>query len=204
MYTTHFPLAEKLLSEGGNWVCGKAFGLDWSDVETVPGRAFGLESGTGGYDDATALLKGPWGPDQTAEATVVQTKSQPSEKIFEELALRLRSSLSAHRATGYEINFRCSKTKNAYAEIVRWNGLLGKFTYLAHVDGAQYGVRNGDVIKATIVGNVITAYLNGVAVARATDSTYANGLPGIGIYLQGAGGLNRDYGFSSFTATDGR
>ena len=123
-----------------------------------------------------------------------------NDNIYEEVELRLRSSLSAHIATGYEILFRCSKSQNAYAEIVRWNGPLGSFTYLDRHKGAQYGVATGDVVKATIAGNVITAYINGVQVAQATDSTYPTGHPGMGFFLQGTTGVNRDYGFTSFTA----
>ena len=126
----------------------------------------------------------------------------PNEKIYEEVELRLRSSLSAHKATGYEILFRCLKTDSAYAEIVRWNGPLGDFTYLSRAKGSRYGVADGDVVKATIVGNVITAYINGVQVLQATDDTYATGSPGIGFYLEGASGANADYGFTSFRASD--
>lgn len=118
-YTTHFPLAENPISEGDIWEGGKTLGLDWADVATIPVRAFGLESGVKGYDDATALLSGNWGPNQTAEAAVYTVNQ--NDKISEEVELRLRSSLSAHNATGYEVLFRCSKTNNAYTEIVRWN-----------------------------------------------------------------------------------
>jgi hypothetical protein len=204
-YTTNFPLTENPISENANWDNGKAVGLDWADVATVPGHAFGLEFGLGSgskaYDDAAALLSGNWGPNQTAQATVYSLNQNDS--IYEEVELRLRSSLSPHIATGYEILFRCSKTKDAYAEIVRWNGPLGSFTYLDRHKGAQYGVATGDVVKATIVGNVITAYINGVQVAQATDSTYPTGHPGMGFFLQGTTGVNRDYGFTSFTASDG-
>jgi hypothetical protein len=200
-YATRFGLAENPISERGNWVGGKTAGIDWADIATVDGFAFGLESGTGGYDDSTALLAGSWRPNQTAEATV-RTVNQGGT-VWEEVELRLRSSLSAHRATGYEINFRCLKTKDAYSEIVRWDGPLGKFTYLSHKDGAQYGVADGDVVKATIVGGVITAYINGVQVAQATDSTFATGSPGMGFFLQHRTGVNRDYGFTSFSASDG-
>jgi len=146
-------------------------------------------------------LKGDWGPDQTAEATVHSVNQ--NENVYEEVELRLRSSLSAHSATGYEINFRCSKTSNAYSEIVKWNGPLGSFTYLSQRQGSQYGVADGDVVKATIVGNVITVYKNGVQIAQATDSTYATGNPGVGFFLEGTAGVNRDYGFTRFTASDG-
>lgn len=200
-YTTKFPLTENPISEGGNWINGKAVGLDWADFQTTPALAFGTESGSNGYDDSTALLEGTWGPDQTAEATVHSVNQ--NDNIFEEVELRLRSSLSAHKATGYEINFRCSKTANAYAQIVRWNGPLGDFTYVASNGGAKYGVANGDTVKATIVGNVITVYINGTQVLQGTDSTFASGSPGMGVFLQGASGVNGDYGFTSFTATDG-
>jgi hypothetical protein len=74
--------------------------------------------------------------------------------------------------------------------------------YLKQNGGAQYGIADGDVVKATAVGNVITAYINGVQVAQATDTTFTHGSPGIGFYLQGATGVNTDYGFTSFTASD--
>jgi tetratricopeptide (TPR) repeat protein len=203
-YTTNFPLNENPISENGIWENGKTVGLDWADAATVPGHAFGLEFGLGSgskaYDDAAALLSGKWGPNQTAQATVYSFNQ--NDKIYEEVELRLRSSLSPHSATGYEILFRCSKSQDAYAEIVRWNGPLGNFTYLDRHKGAQYGVATGDVVKATIAGNVITAYINGVQVAQATDSTYPTGHPGMGFFLQGTTGVNRDYGFTNFTASD--
>lgn len=199
-YTTRFERTEKPIAEGGNWVNGKAVGLDWADVCTVRGLAYGIESGNTGYDDSTALLTGRWGADQMARATVHSVNQ--NDKIYEEVELRLRSSLSAHRATGYEINFRCSKTANAYNQIVRWNGPLNDFTYLSNHGGARYGVADGDVIKATIVGNRITVYINDVKVNEATDDTFATGSPGMGFFLQGTTGVNADYGFTSFTATD--
>ncbi len=199
-YGTNFSLTENPISEGGNWINGRAVGLDWADIRTAKSLAFGTESGTSGYDDSTALLAGKWGPDQTVEAKV-HTVNQ-TDKVFEEVERRLRSTLSARRSTGYEINFRCLKTNKAYSEIVRWDGPLGKFTYLKHADGAQYGVADGDVVKATIVGNVITAYINGVQTIQATDDTFASGNPGIGFYLEGGTGMNGDYGFTTFSATD--
>ena len=203
-YTTNFPLAEGLLSEGGKWKNGKKDGLDWANVRTAPGLAFGTEDGgtrpaPQKYDDSTALLTGTWGPDQTAQATVHAVNQ--NDKIYEEVELRLRSALSPHQATGYEILFRSSKSANAYCEVVRWNGPLGDFTYLSRAKGSQCGVASGDVVKASMVGNVITAYINGVQVLRATDDTFKSGNPGIGFYIEGATGVDSDYGFTSFTAT---
>jgi hypothetical protein len=204
-YTTNFPLAEDPISERGIRINGQTAGLDWASVRTTPGLALGTESGEvttapGKYDDSTALLTGAWGPNQTAQATVHTVNR--NDKIYEEVELRLRSTLTPHRATGYEINFRCSKTAKAYTQIVRWNGPLGGFTYVKTGDGSQYGVANGDAIKATIVGNVITAYINGVRVLHGTDSTYSSGSPGIGFYIEGTTGVNGNYGFTSFAATD--
>ncbi|MBI3475591.1 MAG: hypothetical protein HY010_07645 [Acidobacteria bacterium] len=174
--------------------------MDWSDVATISGLAYGTETGDGGYDDSTALLTGTWGPNQIAEAKVHITN--PNDNAYEEVELRLRSVITAHRNTGYEINFRCSKKNDAYTQIVRWNGPLGDFTYLSNQGGAQYGVADGDVVKATMIGNVITVYINGNQVNQASDTRYKNGNPGLGFFLQGAKGVNQNYGFSSFKASD--
>lgn len=198
--TTNFPLTENPISEGGNWINGKTVGLDWANVSTTPGLAIGQQPGTIKYDDATALLTGSWGPDQSVTATV-HTVNQNSD-IFEEVELRLRSSLSAHRCTGYEVLFSCRNDAKAYVQIVRWNGPLGSFTHLNAKGGAGVGISNGDIVKATIIGNVITAYINNVQVLQATDATYSTGNPGMGFYLEGATGLNGNYGFTSFTASD--
>lgn len=201
LYTTDFPLTENPITEGGRWVNGQAVGIDWANIRTTPGYAFGTESGTVRYGDSTALLAGTWGPDQAVQATVHSVNQ--SDSIFEEVELRLRSSLSPHRATGYEVNFRCSKTPAAYTQIVRWNGRLGRFTILKTIQGSQYGVATGDVVRATIIGNVITSYINGVQVLQTTDNTFRSGNPGMGFYLQGTIGANADFGFTRFAATDG-
>ena len=65
-------------------------------------------------------------------------------------------------------------------EIVRWNGKVGDWTSLKKHTGAQYGVKDGDLVEATIAGNVIKGYVNGVEVISATDNTYNEGNPGMG------------------------
>jgi hypothetical protein len=213
-YSTNFAIAETHISEGGKWIDGKVVGLDWTNSVTVPGLAFGTESGLGSgkqrYDDATALLSGSWEPNQTVEATV-HSQNQ-DDIVLEEVELRLRSSLSPHMSTGYEVLFRCLKTREAYASIVRWDGALGEFTYLVQKEGAVYGVSDGDLVKATIVGNVITAYMNGVLILQTTDSIYTSGNPGMGFWFKRSAGIrnwlhnsagdNLDYGFSRLAAWD--
>src|SRR5713226_6600461 len=44
-YATNFSLAENPISEGGKWLNGQTDGLDWTDVRTTRGFAFGTEIG---------------------------------------------------------------------------------------------------------------------------------------------------------------
>jgi hypothetical protein len=206
-YSTNFPRAENPLSEGGKWLNGQTDGLDWTNARTIPGLVFGTEIGghrpdPEEYDDSTALLKGTWGPNQTAQATVHAVNPNQDDTVWEEVELRLRSSLSPHNCTGYEIMFRCSKIPQAYCNIARWEGPLGKFTYLKKSEGSKYGVKNGDVVKASMIGNVLTVYINGQQMVQVTDNKFTSGNPGIGFFLSGATSVMGDYGFSSFQATD--
>jgi hypothetical protein len=93
--------------------------------------------------------------------------------------------------------WRCLKTDAGYAEIVRWNGKIGDFTSLEKRIGPEYGVKDGDRVEATIVGNVLKGYINGVEVISATDGVCESGSPGIGFNF-GVGDTNVDHGFSSF------
>jgi hypothetical protein len=201
-YKTTFPATENPISENGNWVNGGALGLDWHDCRTTggnPGFAFGTQPGTVKFDDSACTLTGSWGPNQTAQGTVHIPASDATQ--FEEVEVHLRTTIAAHKITGYEIN--CSvKTNNKYLQIVRWNGALGAFTLL---NSTGIGCVDGDILKATISGSTITAYKNGVQVLQATDSTYTNGAPGMGFYIESGSSItNSDFGFSAFNADDGQ
>jgi hypothetical protein len=204
-YSTKFLNAEDPISEDGKWISGKRAGLDWADVRVIPGFAFGTEIGgkrpaPDKYDDSTALLTGAWGPNQTVEARVHRT-IKDTDNIYEEVEIRLRSSLSPHNCTGYEVMFRCSKSPKAYCSVARWDGILGAFMMLKQAQGSRYGVADGDVVKASIRGEVITVWINGVQILQTRDYLFKSGNPGIGFYLEGATGVNNQYGFSSFKAT---
>ena len=202
-YTTNFPLTENPVSEGGNWIGGATTGLDWRDVMTTNNTAIGTETSLSEYDDSTAILTGVWGSNQTVTATVYVTNQPNSASgIFEELELRLRSSLSAHSCTGYEINFSARSDTSAYSQIVRWNGPLGKFTLINGNSGSGYILHSGDTVRATITNSTITVFINGIYMYQGTDTNYLSGNPGMGFYLYGTNGLNGDYGFTSYTATD--
>jgi hypothetical protein len=104
VYSTSFRADESPISEGGLWINGHAVGLDWKDVTTVSGLAFGADSsGDPHYDDPTAILSGVWGPDQTVQAKV-HTVNQNSDHVYEEVEIRLRTTISPHRNSGYEIS----------------------------------------------------------------------------------------------------
>ena len=216
-YATHFEKDEEPISEGGLWLNGRKDGIDWCDVLTRGGHAFGevsrmnsaerrAEQAFGGaiatadvvegdYDDPAAVLSGTWGKDQSARATVYSVN--PTDEYFQEVEIRLRSSISPNWCDGYEVFWRCSKSEAAYAEIVRWNGKIADFTSLARRVGPEFGVQHGDIVEATVVGNTIRSYINGVEVLSATDDRFPTGGPGVGFNFF-VGNTNVDHGFSSF------
>jgi len=211
-YRSRFPLDEDPISEGGIWLNGRTDGIDYADVVTENGVVHGgkvrmavaerrAEQGdsvdvpVGDYDDPTAVIVGPWGKNQHGKA-VVFSRNQ-TEEYFQEVEVRLRSTITPHRCTGYEVFWRCLKNENGYAEIVRWNGAIGDFTSLARKQGVAYGVQDGDVVEATIVGNVIRSFINGVEVLSAVDDTFMEGSPGVGFNF-GCVDTYVDHGFTSF------
>ena len=216
-YSTRFELDEDPISEGGIWLNGRKDAVDWIDVITKDGVAYGAvsrmgvaerraEQGHGSptdegsvpegdYDDPAAVLAGAWGRNQYVKAKVFSRNQ--TEEYFQEVEIRLRSAIAPHLCTGYEVFWRCLKTENGYAEIVRWNGKIGDFTSLKRNVGLQYGVKDGDLVEASIVGNVLRGFINGVEVISATDDAFDAGGPGIGFNF-GVGNTNVDHGFTYF------
>jgi hypothetical protein len=202
-YQTSFPLTENPISEGGNWVNGQAQGVDWSNVSTIPGFARGQQvPGYGNYNDSVALVSGAWGANQTVRTTVRNVS--PGDSTIREVEIRLRSTVTGHNSTGYEVYWSAQPFK-PYLEVARWNGPLNDFTILGSIK-TGVGMANGDTFEATIVGDTITAYINGVQKLQVTDSKpFSSGSPGIGFYLANSRhnpAPQAEYGFSSFIATD--
>jgi len=215
-YSTRFTTDEDPISDGGLWINGKRNGIDWADVVVSNGVAYvartrmteaerRVEQGNlgqedaaapeGDYDYPTAVLACDCGRNQYVKGTVF-IRNQ-TEEYFQEVEIRLRSTITPHVCTGYEVFFRCLKTAAAYAEIVRWNGPVADFTSLAKLSGPGYGVQDGDLIEAAIEGNVLRGFINGVEVISATDDTFDAGGPGIGFNF-GVGDTNVDHGFTFF------
>ena len=141
------------------------------------------------------MLTGDWGRNQHVKARVFSRK--PTNEYFQEVEIRLRSTIKPHWCSGYEVFWRCLKTDEGYAEIVRWNGKVGDFTSLKKLIGAEFGVQDGDEVEASIVGNHIRGVVNGREVISATDDVYPSGAPGIGFNFF-VGNTNVDHGFTYF------
>lgn len=209
VYSTSFPATENPISEGSKWTNGAVAGTDWANARTTPGFCFGTQTGNGNdgantapnkYDDTTAILAGTWGPNQYAEATVVNNEISGSWNS--EVEIRLRTTITAHVNSGYECNIRVKASATAYCEIIRWEGAIGIYTSLVHTDNAAFALATGDTIAARIEGDLIQVYRNHVVIASVRDTTWLTGAPGMGFYLnnQGATGDTSRYGFSSFWA----
>jgi len=193
-YTTNFDLTENPISEGGVWHRANNF---WTHVSTANGIAFGTNGITNDYDDSYALLSG-FGPDQQAEAVVFRSPNLV-RGITHEIELLLRFSDDASSARGYE----CLFNYQGDVQLVKWNGAPGDFTPLTIAGGAGGLFRelvSGDVIKATVIGNVISLYINAVLMGRATDSTFTSGQPGISFFTR-PGGNSANLGITSYTVS---
>src|SRR5579871_184485 len=196
-YSTNFPLSENPISEGGNWINGgQSPALSWTNMQTVPGLAFGTMPPFSSDDsDSVALLTGNWGPDQTVTATV-QAGGDFANGL--EAEILLRGTFGNNATTAYELVFAAG-----YIGIVRLNGALDDNTILAINTSPDWDLI-GATITGTISGGTITAYVNGVPEISATDTAIQSGSPGMGAFTSDGGDpVNSDLGFTSFSATDG-
>ena len=196
-YSTSFSGTENPISESGNWINGLVVGLDWQDVQKTPGLAFGDAATPSGYSDPTAIVAGAWGPNHYVETVIYNNISGGDVGEFE---IRLRTTITAHSITGYELLWDSSGT----FQLVRWNGPVEDFTLLSGTLHSAFGSPvTGDVFKGDVGSdNQIRIYKNGVLKYTGdADSTYTTGSPGIGFFRRS--GAMSDFGFSSFLASDG-
>jgi hypothetical protein len=198
-YDTMFPLTENPISEGGNWINGKAVGLDWNNVQTISGRAYGAVI-VSSYNDDIAVLNTTFAADQYAQGTVYRAAGYaPSGN--HEIELLLRFKITAHDARGYEVLWGGGGgTANGEISIVRWNGPLGDYTGLARTTIAP--AVDGDVLRAEIIGSVIKVYRNGSLVLTGpSNTTWTDGQPGVGFWPTDRGGVtSSSYGWKTFEA----
>jgi hypothetical protein len=197
-YKTNFTLTENPISETSKWKNGAADGISWTNVRTNGSQCFGTETGSGGFDDSVAMLKGQWLANQEVVARV-KTINQTSG-ASQEVEIFLRGSVSPKCITGYECQFSArggALAGSSYVVIVKWNGAFGSFTELARLDPGP-GLVDGDTIKATINGSTINLYINSVLVLTVNDSTWVDGQAGIGFFTDSGVAASSDYGFTEW------
>lgn len=206
-FSTAFPATENPISQNGIWDNGGAVGIDWQDIQTTTGKAFASNFFVDPprYNDDLAHLKTSYrtfAANQFVQGTVFKAGGYAPTKAHE-MELLLRFNISAHSAQGYEIVWGVQ----GYLAVVRWNGGVGSF--LALYDGGLGSIpvpADGDVLRAEIIGSNITIKRNGTLIVSsptnfASDSTYANGQPGIGFWPEPAGdAVLANLGWKDFTA----
>jgi hypothetical protein len=210
-YQTNFPATEDPISENNNWINGAVTGLDWGNVQTTRGLAFGtVVSGGPPYNDSTAALSGTWATNQSACGTVFIDPTLARNSAPLEIEIRLRVTIAPHNITGYEFNYGLGTSATngfLYAGAVRWNGPLNNFTGLGGASGVPPALQTGDVFCASAIGSTLKAWVvraGAVIVSwTETDSTYSGGAPGIGFYNQGGSPSdNSNFGFTSYQASE--
>lgn len=211
-YATTFSANETPISEGGVW---QNNGLDWTFINTSGGLAVGTQDGNGGtnneYNDSFAHLTG-YPADHQAEITLSYAGTITGANREAEVLLRWAS--SAHSATGYEIMIpRPGSSYNA--QVVRWNGPYGDFTYIKDT-WTTPSPQDGDIWRAKVVGNTVTAYLirSGSTIWSDTadltvdkdgvpNTPITSGNPGLGMFYRKTGGSSAatDFCATAFSAT---
>jgi hypothetical protein len=213
-YQTSFPATEDPISDNNNWVNGALNGLDWGNVQTTPGHAFGTNINPGcsgsnptACNDSVAGLTGTWAADQSACVVIFMGSSFARNSQIYEYEIHLHRTITAHNSSGYEFNYSSHSDGNQYMQIVRWNGALGSFKVLGGSPGVPVALNNGDTFCASSVGGVLKSWLvrAGATIQSTnpiTDTTFTGGGPGVGFFNEGAIGDNANFGFSSFQATE--
>ncbi len=171
LYQTDFNTAENPLSEGGNWT-NPASALFTNAVQTTAGHAIGPTSS--GNNDAIRMLANISATNYSITGVVFGSPAGAAEI---ELLLRCTSANTS--------DFKCYECDIIPSlnvlNIEKW---LGNQTVQTPRLGsvALPTVSPGDVFKATISGNTITVFKNGVQLISVTDnsSPYTTGKPGIG------------------------
>lgn len=203
-FFTTFAGTENPVSEGGKWLGGLTDGLDWNDFQSASGRAYAARAGGGvNFDDSVLILKPSAfvaAPAQSVEITIYRAPNYNPDPLAHEIGIFLRGDISAHSMRAYEVYLNSQGNFG----IVVWFGPVNSFDYLS-VTGPTPGVPvNGDKLRAQIVGNVITVYMNSVLVATATDSGnhWPTGQPGLQSAPQSGVITLASYGMDDFLAVN--
>ena len=183
-FSTTFSTVENRVSAGGGLITSTSPGVNWSGLKlggggnlpvapvvvVAPGVAESAQYANTNYGDALAVATGTWTPDQSASVVVGNIAAQSGGDQEFEIHLRTDPNTGA----GYEVSWAYNSD---YILIATWHA-TGGYTNLYFAQGSQYAVHPGDTLTASIHGNVITMYDNGVQEAQITDNTFTSGNPG--------------------------
>ena len=206
-YATLWPLTENPISEGGRWRTAVNF---YKAPQSTPGRCFS-NGATDNFDDALAQLISPdLGDNYEITAGVFrQGGYTPVGDASHEVGLYGRllidnSNPSNTLVRGYEMLFPFNSSS---FQMVAWLGVNhsfpDNFTILSPtiLNGGLQPVQNGDILKARFLGNVITVFQNGLAIATLTDTTWpTGGGPGFGFFPR-TGATPSSYCLTDWAAT---
>ena len=212
-YYTNFPSApENPVSEGGMWVAPSVFNAVIATT-TSPNRTYSTQAGSPtNYNDSCANLNG-FKPNVMIQATIYKDPTIDTINGAHEAEILFRVAPGSTAMRAYECNW---SSGGYYSQIVTWNGVAGSYTFLAGQTGSSFTApQTGDVVRATIVSGTITTYIQ-YAVANggdgvtwtqlqtATDSTWTDGQPGMGMWFDSTGGGSnpQKYGFTDFYVTE--
>jgi hypothetical protein len=203
-YSTTFSGApENPISEGGVWFHTR---LNNAFIATVtsPNRAVGTQPGGQVLSGDSFAYLSRFNPNVSAQATIYKDPTIDTITGEHEIELLLRMVDTSTTSCGYECNM---SSVGAYSQIVRWDPT--SFTYLAGQFSSSFSPApvTGDIFIATIVGGTITTYISRlsgggpVQLQQATDNTYPDGQPGIGMWLADAAQVANQpkFGFTSYS-----
>jgi hypothetical protein len=199
-YITHFDANENPLSEGGHWLNGGTNGLDWQNVRTSAGLAYGTAPSYGYNDCIAQLTNVSVGANQQVTGTI-RCASGYVASTSHEIGLYLRMHISAHLARGYEILLPAPN--GGVFQVMCWDGPTGSFheiTGRGGGGGLPRTLRDGDVVTAKMVGSTISVYLNGTLFNTTVDSTYSSGMPGMGFFMRPGGADMSSFCLTSWSA----
>lgn len=204
-YSTSFPATETPISESGKW---RSLSTDLTRVNTTPGRAFGTQNNSVGYDDSYAFLDPAYltiGPNQFVEATIYR-EAGFTFPLNQEVECILRCT-DAVGAPGTRTWYECLWNKDGGFEVVYLTGVADNFLQLATQTNNSLVPATGDVFRVEIVevgaDTVITGKVNGTTRVQSTitggASRIASGQPGIAFFNRNASSTGSKFCFSSVT-----
>lgn len=149
------------------------------------------------YDDSFAFIPG-WGANQFLEAVIYKAAGynpNASGSNHElEILLGCRTSSGYHRWNEFLFN------SGGGVDIVSLDGGQSDFTSIGVATGAARIPADGDVYRATKIGNALSFYQNGVLICTYTGTLVANGSGiGIGGFVRPDGSVHNKYGFRRLT-----